>query len=264
MVITCPTDGSMTSRAGFGIHPEHQQQRDQRRHDDEFTRHQVAQLVVAVAHRPRHHPLIRPQDVDGRQHQRRRREDGERGVAGEGADQHQELADERGQAGQRKGGQPGDQERAREYRRHLLNAAVVGDDATSPAGHQESRDQEQGRRGDAVVDHVQRRSGLALAGHDEDAEDDEPEVRDRRVGDEPHDVGLADGDDGAVDDADDGQRDDQRLERARRVGEQLQAVAQHAERADLVDDGHHQAPRSRGWPRRRRRAASGGTATAAP
>ena len=32
----------------------------------------------------------------------------------------------------------------------------------------------------------------------------------------------------------------------RRVGEQLQAVAQHAERADLVDDGHHQHRGRRG------------------
>ncbi len=95
------TAGLITSSAGFGIHAEHQQQRDQRCDDDEFARHQVTQPLVAVRDRAGHHPLVHPQDVDRGQHQRGRREHREHRVARECADQDQEFADERRQAGQR-------------------------------------------------------------------------------------------------------------------------------------------------------------------
>ena len=53
-------------------------------------------------------------------------------------------------------------------------------------------DQEQRGRGEPVVEHVERRAGLAVAGQREDAQHDEAEVRDRGVGDQPRDVVLAD------------------------------------------------------------------------
>ncbi len=51
---------------------------------------------------------------------------------------------------------------------------------------------------------------------------------------------LADREQRAVDDADHGQRDDQRGEVLRAAREQLEAVAQHAERADLVEHADQQ------------------------
>ena len=49
----------------------------------------------------------------------------------------------------------------------------------------------------------------ALLAEDEDAQGHEAHVADRRVGDEPLEVGLADGHDGAVEHADDRERDDE-------------------------------------------------------
>ena len=147
----------------FRIHAEHQQQRDQRCHHRELAGDQVTQPVVAFGDRAAHHPLVHPQDVDRGEHQRARRDHREHRVTRECADQHQEFADERRQAGKRQRRQPGDQERACQHRGDLLHAAVGADQASSPARHQESGDQEQRGGGDAVVDHVQRRAGLALA-----------------------------------------------------------------------------------------------------
>ena len=75
-------------------------------------------------------------------------------------DQDQNSLDERRQAGQRQGGQAGDQEGACcQHRSHLLHTTVVGDETGSLARHQESGDQEQRRGRDAVIDHVQRGAG---------------------------------------------------------------------------------------------------------
>ena len=72
-------------------------------------------------------------------------------------------------------------------------------------------DEEEQRAGrQAVVDHLQHAAGDRLAGDGEDAEHDEAEVGDRRVGDEALEVLLHRGDDRAVDHADHGQRQEQR------------------------------------------------------
>ena len=155
------TAGLITSECGFGIHTQNEQQRDQWCYDDEFARHQVTQPVVAHGDRTGHHPLVHPQDVDRREHQCAGREHRERRIAGERADQHQEFADERREPGQGQRRQAGDQERAGKHQGDLLHAAVGVNQASSPARHQESGDEEQRRRRDAVVDHVQRRAGLA-------------------------------------------------------------------------------------------------------
>jgi len=49
-----------------------------------------------------------------------------------------------------------------------------------------------------VVDHVERRPGHALRGESEDADRDEAEVRDGRVGEQPLEVALPDREQRAV------------------------------------------------------------------
>ena len=82
-------------------------------------------------------------------------------------------------------------------------------------------------------------------------ERDEPEVGHRGVGDEPHHVRLADRQQRAVDHRDDAEHGDVGREGLARVGEELQAVADHPEGADLVEDGRRGAPPSPGVDSRR-------------
>ena len=74
-----------------------------------------------------------------------------------------------------------------------------------------------------------------------------PEVGDRRVRDQPLEVLLHRGDDRAVDDADDAEREEQRREVDRRLGEQVEAEAQEAVGAELQHDAgeDHRAGRRR-------------------
>jgi hypothetical protein len=126
-----------------------------------------------------------------------------------------------------------------------LHAAVVGDQLRTAAGDHEPGDQEQGTGGEPVVDHIEGGADLALAGHRENAQGDQPEVGHRGIGDQPFQVSLADGHDRAVQDPDHGERDDQGREVVRRRREQLQAVADHAERADLIQHPDQQHRRAR-------------------
>ncbi len=97
-----------------------------------------------------------------------------------------------------------------------------------------------------MVDHVERRPGLRLRGHREDAHDDEAEVRDGREGDQPLDVLLTDRQQRPVDDPDQRQHQDRRGEGPGGVREQVEAVAQHREGADLVDHRRDQHRHARG------------------
>ena len=145
-------------------------------------------------------------------------------------------------------GQAGDQEQPGEHRCHLLHATVIGDQLRAPPRDHEPGDEEQSPGGEAVVHHVEDAARLALAGHREDAQRDQAHVGHRRVRDQPLQVPLADRDDRAVQDPDHREHEDQRREVVRPGREQLQAVADHAEGADLVQhaDQHHGGSRLRG------------------
>ena len=55
------------------VDPEHEQQGDQRRHHEQFARPQIPHRLVALGDRAGHHPLVHPQHVERREHQRERR-----------------------------------------------------------------------------------------------------------------------------------------------------------------------------------------------
>ena len=61
-------------------------------------------------------PLVPPEDVQGSEDDAEGRHDAGHRIAGEGADQHEELADEARQPWQREAGEAGDQERAGQQR----------------------------------------------------------------------------------------------------------------------------------------------------
>ena len=93
--------------------------------------------------------------------------------------------------------------------------------------------------------HVEHRPGLTLGGESKDSDDDETKVRNRCVRDQAHDVRLANRHERSVNDGDDRQNANGEGERARSIWEQLQAVTDHAEGADLVHQGdqHHGSAR---------------------
>ena len=84
-----------------------------------------------------------------------------------------------------------DREDAGQDRRRLLEAVELGDLAGVAALVDHADEEEQRAGGDAVVDHLQDAALDALRGEGEGAEDDEAEVRDRRVGDEALEVSSA-------------------------------------------------------------------------
>ena len=90
------------------------------------------------------------------------------------------------------------------------HAAVVGHLARVVALVEHADQEEQAARGQAVVDHLQQAAGQAGLVQGEHAEHAEAQVADAAVGDQLLDVVLGQGAEGAVDDADDRQRADQR------------------------------------------------------
>ena len=95
-----------------------------------------------------------------------------------------------------------------------------------------------------MVDHVEHRARERLRGEGEDPQRDEAEVGDRGVGDEPLHVLLPDREQRPVQDADHREHQYQRREPLAGQREQRQAVAQEAERADLVEHADQQHARS--------------------
>jgi hypothetical protein len=202
----------------------------------------AAETLQEVGHLAEEEALVHPEQVARGEHHHERRDRGGIRVELEGADEDQELADEPGQPGQ-----SGRREREESERRgidrdaagetaHLRDRPIMGalvDDADQ---------QEQGSRDEAVVDHLEDRPLEALLGEHEDAERHEAHVADRRVGDEPFQVGLDERHDRAVDDRDQRQHDDHRRERlgGRRVerhGEPDQAIRPELEHDRGEDHG---------------------------
>ena len=133
---------------------------------------------------------MRPEQIRRRDDHGRRRDHREERLRAEGADEHEELADESVRPRHADAAQRDDREQRREHRHHARDAAVDVDQARVPAlvDHADEEEQRAGR--DAVVDHDHQRALHALHGEREDAEHHEAEVADRRVGDELLEVRL--------------------------------------------------------------------------
>ena len=120
-----------------------------------------------------------------------------------GAQEHEELAHEAGQAGQAGRGQAEEDHERGEDRQAATQAAHLGDGAVMGALVDDADQEEEGAGDDAVRHHLEDGALEALLAEDEDAQGHEAHVADRGVGDEALEVRLADGHDGAVQHADD-------------------------------------------------------------
>jgi hypothetical protein len=219
------------------VEAEDEHQRDQRTDHPAFAMGRVLGLGQLGPDRPGEGPLVGDQDVQGGQHHPDGGDHSGRSLPTVRTDQHHQLADEGGHAGQGERGETDDEEQSGQHRRDLLQPAEVRDPlrtAVAPRHHAAEQEQTTGRQ--PVVEHVEGRPLDAHRGEREDAQHDETEVRDRGVRDESHDVLLTDREQRAIHDRDDREDDDHRGRPARRVREQRQAQRQHPEGADLVQD----------------------------
>ena len=155
----------------------------------------------------------------------------------EGADQREELADEA-----RRSRQPDIGERehheGRGIERHAVDETAIGGDlARMHAVIDHADAQEQGRRHDAVGDHLEDAARHALGRRGENAHGDEAHMRDRGIGDELLHVLLHQRHQRGVDHRDDGEREDERGKIVRGRREHRQREAQEAVAAHLQQDG---------------------------
>jgi hypothetical protein len=90
---------------------------------------------------------------------------------------------------------------------------------------EDPHEQEEGARGEPVVDALKNRAGGRERRQCRNSEHDEAEMRDRRVRDEPLHVRLGEGDHRSVHDADDRKRAEPRREPERRLGKERQREA---------------------------------------
>ena len=165
----------------------------------------------------------------------------------EGAEQHQELADEAAGARQADRGQHEHHEDEGIDRHAVDEAAVGGDLAGVHAVVDDADDKEQRRRDDAVAQHLEDRALDALHRHAEGADGHEAHVRHRRIGDQLLHVLLRQRHQRGVDDGDDAEREDQRREDDRGVRQHRQREAQEAVAAELQQHAgqDHRARRRR-------------------
>src|SRR5450631_1302541 len=144
--ITCLMQGRADRRADHvenrpRVEPEHDNDRNHRSDNPLLPKRQIMAALDVRRDWACHRALVEDQHVQRSQHDAHRAKGGGDLVAGEGADQDEEFADERAQAGQREAREAGDQEGARKDRRDLLHATEVVDTARLAARNHEAHDQ---------------------------------------------------------------------------------------------------------------------------
>ena len=156
------------------------------------------------------------------------------------------------------------QKRRDEPRHHVLQAAELGDQPRVPPIRQHADDEEEAAGADAVVQHLVDRALHALRVHRGDAEHDEAEVADARVGDQLLHVRLHHRDQRAVDDADHREHGEIGREVRRRRSGTAETRSAPARRCPSSAARRPGSPSRRSALRRARRAARCGTGRAAP
>jgi hypothetical protein len=223
-------------------HPHEDDERHQGHEDGRLARAEVPQpLVLRVGDLTVEDALHHPEDVAGGEDHPDGGEDDHRGTETPGADQDQELAHEAVEAGHRDRGEADQQEDGGVPGHRRLEPPELGDEPRVPTVVQHAHQEEEGPRRDPVVQHLVDRSHEAGRGKGGDPEHHEPEVGDRGVGDELLEVGLDEGDEGPVEDPDDGEDPHEGGEAHGGVGEERdrhaqEAVAPHLEEHSGEDD----------------------------
>ena len=232
-------------RARVQADPEHQD--DQRQHVADLAEiHVLHGLVFGRRGLAEHGALVEPQHVGRAQDDAEHRQRGVGNVRLEHADEDEELAHEAVQARQADGREHGDGEEHRKDGHRRRQAAERRDFARVAPLVDDADQQEQRAGADTVVDHLDDAAGHALGVEGEDAEHQEAHVADAGIRDEALHVALRHGHQGAVQDADDGQRGHEADHVVAGRRQQRQAEAHKAVGAHLQQHaGQHDAARGR-------------------
>ena len=111
----------------------------------------------------------------------------------------------------------------RKPRHRARESAEISDHARMASLINHPDDEKERARRNAVIEHLIKRALHPLFGEREQSEHDESHVTDRRIGHEPLHVGLHHRDERAVDDADDGEHDEDGRKVARGFGEEARS-----------------------------------------
>jgi hypothetical protein len=177
-----------------------------------------------------------PQHVHRREHHRGRAHDRVAPAGAEDTGQDRELPGE----GRRPRHRERDHARGHQHRRQSRSASGHPAQRAELTGRRAPLDracEEEERRGDeTVVDHLEHRPVQAEVVDREEAERDQAHLREARVGDHAAQVGRAEGDERAVDEAAGGEHEDRRAQVCGRPGELRDRDAQETVGGDLGDD----------------------------
>ena len=200
-------------------------------------------FVLGIGDRPEEYPLVKPQQIRCGKNHARNGPCRPLPVLHEGALQDGELADEAVEQRQSHGGQEHDHGDGGVNRHDVRDAAVLGYFAGVPALVHNADDQEERAGRDAVVDLLQHRAAQARWVQREDSQGAEAQVADRRIRHQLLHVLLHQGDQRAVDDADDREDDHPAAHfgmhdhvREERQGEADESVRSHLQQDAGQDD----------------------------
>ena len=181
------------------------------------------------------HRRDQPQHVHRREHDRDRADHRVAPALLEDAREDRELARERRRARHRERDHAGRHQHGRQRRPPARHAAEQVELARRRAPLDRAGEQEQRRRDQPVVDHLEHGAVEPEVVRREQAERDQAELRQRRVRDHAADVRRAEREQRPVDEPDRGQHEDRRPEVVHADREQREADPQEAERGRLRD-----------------------------
>ena len=240
---------------GLGKQADEDHQRDQRHEQQSLAEVQVVHALGSRLGRVVHQALVETEHVPGGEDHAAAGEHRVDPVQLERAEHDRELADEAVHAGHAEARERGHQEEEVQPGHSPFETGQLAEVARAGARLDEADDQEERADDDAVVDHLDHRAVDAVVGQREDAERDEAEVADARVGDDAFEVAFRQRHQRAVDDAEHGERGEHEPVLLHLAGEERQREADEPVRAELADDARRRRPAPPvGMPRRGRAA----------
>ena len=196
--------------------------------------------------RPQHHLLIHSEQIDGRENDGEARHRAQPHIVLIDTSQQQELAHEAARERQGHGTEQQHQKRHRQQRRAPREAAQIGYQPGAGAPLDGIGDEEHSDHVHAVGQHLHHRALQADLGERKHARNHQPDVRERRISNEPLHVGLPDGDDGPVNNAHHGQHQHRALPVARALRQHRKQPAQAAVNPHFEHDAGQQHRGRRG------------------
>ena len=137
------------------VDPQEDDSHEERHQDEALAQREVGHFGVGALGWAVEHPLVSPEQVDGRNDHAAGGDDSPPTMGGESTHEGEELADEAVESGETDRREHHDHEHGRQDRRRLLETAQLGDFAGVATLVDHPDEEEQGAGGEAVVDHLE-------------------------------------------------------------------------------------------------------------